>query len=54
MQENRIDHLKYLDYEEQWLEEKIHKFGDLSKNYDSFLAIRKRFEEEIDCLRAKL
>ena len=54
MKEHRIDHLKYLDYEEHWLEEKIVKFNDLSRNYDNFISIRRRFEEELECLRVKL
>lgn len=53
MKEQRIDHLKYLDYEEHWLEEKIANFNHLSKNYDNFLRIRRDFEEELDCIRTK-
>ena len=30
MEENKIDHLKYLDYEEHWLEDKILKFNQFS------------------------
>ena len=54
MVEHKIDHLKYLDYEEHWLEEKITKFNDLSRNYDNFLSIQRKFVEELDCLRVKL
>lgn len=37
MKENKIDHLKYLDYEEQWLEDKINKFNQIANHYDQLL-----------------
>lgn len=54
MRSARVDHLKYLDGEEGWLEGKIGKFGELARNYDTFVGVRDRLEEELDTLRAKI
>lgn len=53
MREHKIDHLKYLDYEEYWLEDKIQKFYQFASNYDAFVAVNNKLEEELDTLRVK-
>jgi predicted transcriptional regulator len=50
---NKIDHLKYLDYEEQSLEDKINKFNQIANHYETLLNHRRQLEEELDTLRAK-
>lgn len=42
MANNQMEHLRYLDYEEHWLEERINKFNQFSKNYDAFLDVRRK------------
>jgi hypothetical protein len=54
MSDNKIDHLKYLDYEEQWLEDKITKFGQIASHYDTLLLRRQRLEEELDTVRVRV
>ncbi len=54
MKRDKIDHLKYLDNEEHWLEEKIRVFTSLAKSYDAFIEVRTKLEEELDTLRVKV
>lgn len=45
MKEHQIDHLKYLDLEETWLDEKMAKFHEFSSNYDHFMGVYQKISE---------
>lgn len=49
-----MDHLKYLDEEEQWMEMKVSKFNQISTHYDRLVEQKEKLEEELDTLRAKV
>lgn len=54
MSDNKVDHLKYLDYEEHWLEDKTKKFYQIASHYDNFISQQSKLEQELDALRAKI
>lgn len=54
IKENRIDHLKYMDLEEEWVEERVSRITQMMNTYDNFMKVKQKIEEELDTLRIKM
>jgi len=54
MAQKKIDHLKYLDEEEQWLESKVSKYTLITTHFDKLTTQKNKLEQELDAIRAKI